>query len=284
MLQEGLYTISDLNRIIKEGNEFHPTMGANVVKDNTKNNEKAVGDIMKETGKMEKKAKTNKKEKESTVDGDWNKTTLDYDFAYDPGDEYKERVKAQVHGFPSKENEKSTDATENESLEFDGNKDFYEDQKKKSKKQSDKKTEIKQSGLAARTMPKENFKNQTIFKENKTMKRLHFKNTRFLSESQMLSKVPEDYKTDGNVFLMKDATGAEFIVECTVDDRFNFAQFKVCNKPTKEAINEEFHRMEKLYEYKSEDFNTGTTSKSRKSEDENVSAMLNIMKNLKNTK
>lgn len=284
MLQEGLYTISDLNRIIKEGNEFHPTMGANVVRDNTKNNEKAVGDIMKETTRMEKKAKINKKEKESTIDRDWNKTTLDYDFAYDPGDEYKERVKAQVHGFPSKENEETTDATENESLEFNGNKDFYEDQEEKSKKQTEKETEIKQSGLTARTMPEENFKNQTIFKENKTMKRLHFKNTRFLSESQMLSKVPEDYKTDGNVFLMKDATGAEFIVECTVDDRFKFAQFKVSNKPNREAINEEFNRIEKLYEYKSEDYNIGTTVQSRKNEDENVAEMLHIIKKLKKTK
>lgn len=280
MLKEGLYTISDLNRIIKEGNEFRPTMGVNVVRDNTKNNEKAVGDIMKETSKLEKGAKTSKKASKSELDQDWNRTTLDSHFAYEPSREYKERVRAQVHGFPSKENEENSDTEENESLDYEGNKEFYKEQTSKSKKINDNDMEIKRSGLAARTKPKENFKNQTIFNENKTMKRLHFKNTRFLSESQMLSKVPEDYKTDGNVFLMKDCTGAEFIVECTVDDRFNFAKFNVVTKPTKKALNEEFNRMEKLYEYKSEDYNTGTTNQSRKDEDCNVANMLNIMKNI----
>ena len=41
----------------------------------------------------------------------------------------------------------------------------------------------------------------------------------------LIRELVEDYKVDGNTFLMKDSTGAEFIVECTVDDRFNFAQF-----------------------------------------------------------
>lgn len=281
MLQEGLYTISDLSRIIKEGNEFHPKMGVNVVRNNTKNNETAVGDIMKETSKLEKGAKSTKKVPKSELNQDWNRTTLDANFAYEPSKEYKERVKAQVHGFPSKENEENSDTKDNESLDYEGNKAFYKDQSSKSKKINDKQVEIKHSGLAARTKPKEIFKNQTIFNENKTMKRLHFKNTRFLSEAQMLSKVPEDYKTDGNVFLMKDSTGAEFIVECTVDDRFKFAKFNVVTKPTKEAINEEFNRMEALYEYKSENYNTGTTNTSRKNEDCNVAEMLNIMKNMK---
>lgn len=284
LVSEGLYTISELQALIKEGNEFKPKRGENVEKDNAKNNEKAVGDIMKETEKLEKNAKSEKRDTNSEIAKDLNKTTLDVKFAYEPSKTYKERVKAQVHGFPSKQNEEASDIEENESLDFDGNKKFYDEQSKKSKEMNDKQADIKHSGLTSRELSKDIFKNDTLFNENRTMKRLHFKNTRFLSESQMLSKVPEDYKTDGNVFLMKDSTGAEFIVECTVDDRFNFAQFKVANKPSKDAINEEFKRIEKLYEYKSSNYNSGTDTESRKAEDCNVAEMLNIMKNLKSQK
>lgn len=288
MLSEGLYTFSELQAIIKESNEFTPKMGNNVVKDNAKNNEKAVGDIMKETDKLNKKAKSEKRDTNPETEKDLNKTTLDLDFDYEPSEGYKERVKAQVQGFPSKQNQDSTDIEENESLDFDGNKKFYDAQSEKTKEMNDKEVELKRSGLASRTKSQKEFENNTLFKDNKTnentMKRLHFKNTRFLSESQMLSKVPEDYKVDGNTFLMKDSTGAEFIVECTVDDRFNFAQFNVVKKPSKTAINEEFKRMEKLYEYKSSEYNTGTDYNSRKSEDSNVAQMLDIMKNLKSQK
>lgn len=287
MVSEVLYTISELKSIIKEGNEFKPNIGKNVTNNNASNQEKAVTSIKKETEKMIKKV-DKKSTSKNEYDVDYNKTTLDLDFDYEPSDSYKERVKAQVQGFPSKQNQDSTDAKKNDSLEYKGNEDFYKNVSDKSKKVNKKETELKHSGLTARTKSKKEFENNTLFKDNKTnehtMKRLHFKNTRFLSESQMLSKVPEDYKVDGNTFLMKDSTGAEFIVECTVDDRFNFAQFNVVKKPSKTAINEEFKRMEKLYEYKSSEYNTGTDYNSRKSEDSNVAQMLDIMKNLKSQK
>ena len=225
MITEGLYTFSEIQAIIKESNEFKPKKGVNVERDNARNNEKAVDDIMKETEKLEVKAKKEERKTNPELEKDLNKTTLDLDFAYEPSDDYKERVKAQVHGFPSKQNEETTDIEKNDSLDFEGNKSFYEEQSEKSKNHSKLKSDIKHSGLTSRELDKENFKDKKIFKENKTMKRLHFKNTRFLSESQMLSKVPEDYKVDGNIFLMKDSVGSEFIVECVVDEQFNYTKF-----------------------------------------------------------
>lgn len=284
MITEGLYTFSEIQAIIKESNEFKPKKGVNVERDNARNNEKAVDDIMKETEKLEVKAKKEERKTNPELEKDLNKTTLDLDFAYEPSDDYKERVKAQVHGFPSKQNEETTDIEKNDSLDFEGNKSFYEEQSEKSKNHSKLKSDIKHSGLTSRELDKENFKDKKIFKENKTMKRLHFKNTRFLSESQMLSKVPEDYKVDGNIFLMKDSVGSEFIVECVVDEQFNYTKFNVTHKPTKEAINEEFKRMEKLYEYKSSDYNTGTSTESRKTENDNVATLLETIKNLQSQK
>lgn len=282
MVSEVLYTISELKGIIKEGNEFSPKFGKNVTKVNTKENEKAVTSIMKETEKMTKKVSDKKSKSKNDYEEDYNKTTLDLDFDYEPSDSYKERVKAQVQGFPSKQNQDSTDSKKNDSLDYKGNEEMYKKLSAKSKKVTDKEVELKHSGLAARTKSKKEFENNTLFKDKKTnentMKRLHFKNTRFLSESQMLSKVPEDYKIDGNVFLMKDSTGAEYIVECTVDDRFNFAQFTVNTKPNKNVINEEFNRIQKLYEYKSSDYNT------QQKVTDDMSEMLDIMKKIKSTK
>ena len=189
------YTFGELNRILMEShNEFNPKIGDKVESEDKKNNEKAVDDIMKQSkefdgGITDKKKNTNKEDIQ-----DFNKTTLDVEFASEPGEAYRERVKAQVHGFPSADNEKNSKIKEdNKSLDFEGNEKFYDAQKKKSEEISDKEAELKHAGLKARELPKEDFKNDTLFKENKTMKRLHFKNTVFLSEAQMLKKVPEEY-------------------------------------------------------------------------------------------
>ena len=175
MITEGLYTFSEIQAIIKESNEFKPKKGVNVERDNARNNEKAVDDIMKETEKLEVKAKKEERKTNPELEKDLNKTTLDLDFAYEPSNDYKERVKAQVHGFPSKQNEETTDIEKNDSLDFEGNKSFYEEQSEKSKNHSKLKSDIKHSGLTSRELDKENFKDKKIFKENKTMKRLHLK-------------------------------------------------------------------------------------------------------------
>lgn len=295
MLKEGLYTISNLQALIKESNEFKPKFGDKVVKDNAKNNDKAVGDIMKDVDKINKKVKKTEKVNKSNNDSkelydmDLNKTMLDLEYKGVKPDSDRILDLAMGKNYvknsqtPKTKNVKSNDT---ETVDYSGNEKFVNDRKKISQQQIDAKTNLKTSGLTSQKLPKQTFEPKTVFNnkktnENKTMKRLHFKNTRFLSESQMLAKVPEDYKVDGNVFLMKDSTGAEYIIECTVDDNFNFAKFNVMAKPNKQAIQEEFNRMEKLCEYKSSDYNNGT---SKQTENTKVSEMLDIMKNLKTQK
>ena len=108
MLQEKkVYTLSEFCRVLKESQEFKARKGKNVESEDKKNNEKAVNDILKQ-GKKFDGGLSNEKKKENPRDiTDYNKTTLDNDFAYEPSKEYKDRVKAQVHGFPSVENEKT---------------------------------------------------------------------------------------------------------------------------------------------------------------------------------
>lgn len=282
MISEKKYTFGELNRILMEShNEFNLRKGDNVENENKKNNGKAVDDIMKQSkefdgGITDKKKNTNK---EDTVD--FNKTTLDVNFSSEPDEKYKERVKAQVHGFPSVDNEKNSKIKEeNESLDFDGNDEFYKKQSNKVKKVSDTQADIKHAGLKAHNLPKDNFKNDTLFKENKTMKRLHFKNTVFLSESQMLKKVPEEFKTSDGKFIMKDASGTEYLIECSFNKTFNVPKLTVLNKVNKNQVNEQLKRMNELSGYNSSEYFNGTNSNSRKIEERNLSEMINRIKNI----
>jgi hypothetical protein len=276
------YTFSELNKILMESsNEFNPRIGDKVESEDKKNNEKAVDDIMKQSkefdgGITDKKKNTNKEDIQ-----DFNKTTLDVDFASKPSDEYVKRVKAQVHGFPSADNEENSKIEEeNDSLDFEGNKNFYDTQKKKSEEVDDMETDIKHAGLKARELPKKHFENDTLFKENKTMKRLHFKNTVFLSEAQMLKKVPEEFKSADGRFIMKDASGTEYLVECSYNKDFKHGKLTVVNKTNKEQINEQLERMRQLTDYSSSSYMGGTNSMSRKNETNGLSEMIDRVKDM----
>lgn len=266
MLENKVYTIGELASYLRESdtkknrNEFKPVKGKNVDSEDEKNNKKAVGDILKDTekasGRSTIKGRDKKDDKETT---DYNKTTLDVRLDYDPGDGYKRRIKAQVEGYPSEENKKNSDVKDS-GAGVEGGKEWYDMQQRKSKKLNGRHAKEKHAGLKARMFPEEDFENETMFdggkskkNESKTMKRLHFKNTQFLSESQMFGMIPESYKTDGNVFIVRDAKGVDYLVECRVDETFGVRQLSVINKMNKKSVNEELDRMRKLYGYKSAD-------------------------------
>ena len=255
MLQEKkVYTLSEFCRVLRESQEFKARKGKNVESEDKKNNEKAVNDILKQ-GKKFDGGLSNEKKKENPRDiTDNNKTTLDNDFAYEPSKEYKDRVKAQVHGFPSVENEKNSKIKEeNDSLDFEGNEDFYEQNAEKRKEVADARQTDKHAGLKSHNLPKETFKDNTLYtNESKKMKRLNFSKTVFLNESEMMKKIPDDMKIDGNKFYMKDAVGNEYLVECVKDKAIqDLIHTKVIDYKNKEKINETFKRMKELYGYKS---------------------------------
>lgn len=284
MLSEGIYTFSELKRILEEStSEYKPKIGSKVIRDDAQNNVKAVKDIMKETGVIEDKVEDTKRDTNPENIYDTNKTTLDVNFAYEPSKDYKERVKAQVHGYASKEHEKNSDT--DESVDVSGNEKFYDEQEKKSKEQNKKETDERHAGLKSHNLDKENFKDKTIYtNESKKMKKLHFKNTVFLSESQVIKKVPDDYKTDGNCFIMEDKNNNQYLVECKVDDNLvGFTQLTVTKKDTKEQVAEQIKRMQQLFEYKSSDYFKDATKESRLNEDKNLSELINKVKELEKT-
>lgn len=282
-----VYTLSEICSILRESQEFKPKRGEKVESENKKNNEKAVNDILKQGKKFDGGLSDKAQKRENPRDvTDFNKTTLEYDFAYEPSKEYKDRVKSQVHGFSSAKNEKDSKAKEeNKGLDFEGNEDFYKTREEVAKERDKRKYALKASGLQTSKEIEKNkefdkeLKDKTLFKNNqnesKKMKRLHFSKTVFLNEEHMIKKIPEDMKVNGNKFYMKDAVGNEYLVECVQDKAVkDYLHTNVLSYENKQKINESFEHMKHLYSYKSSDTNKSTSM----NENKMVGKMLNEAK------
>jgi len=256
MKLEEYYTIGELllNETSNTKQEFDPKIGSGVESSNKKEQEKAVRDITKNAEKLDKDGRREDKPVKPRVEfPDYNKTTLDVNFEYDPGKEWKDRVEAQAEGYPSVQNKEKNGY--DQSLDFEGNKNFYQARKEMSKDRNDLDTIERESGLKARIKKDEiDYSNKTAFNEAKQIKRLKFKNTIFLSESQVLSKVPEDYRIDENRFYMQDKTGTDYLIECKADP-FGYVHMEITNKFNKQAINEELEKMKRLAGYRYSDDN-----------------------------
>lgn len=278
------YTLSEFCKILRESQDFKAKKGANVESENKKNNGKAVSDIFKQTKSFDGGVSDKGKRENPRDVVDFNKTTLDVNFTTEPSDDYKKRVKAQVHGFPSAQNEKSSKKSkENNGEDFECNKNFYKERSKVAKMRGDRRYELKKSGLQSKELAKnadydKEFKDKTPFtNENKKMKRLHFSKTVFLNEGEMLKKIPNDMKVDGNRFYMKDSVGNEYLIECKKDKVINqFIHTNVIDYVNKQKINETFNRMKELWGYKS----SGNIQNSGKTENEMVSKMLSESKKI----
>lgn len=282
------YTFGDLKKVIKEStNEFKPKLGKNVIKDNAKNNVKAVKDIEKEVKEYDGGLTDTVDEKitNGPEDVDYNRTTLDTEFSDEPGEEYIARVKAQVNGFPSVENEKNSKIKdENQGLDFTGNEKLYDDLKKRNSEFTKREVERTHAGLKSHNMPKKDFENPNMFKENKEdnrkMKTLYFKHTKFLSESQMIKRIPDEYKKDGNKFIMKDADSNEFLVEWTVDPNFNYEEAKILQRGNKKQLSEDMKRIKDMFDYKSSNVFQTTNAKTRLDEEKKLSSFIDEVRKI----
>lgn len=240
------YTVGELRKVIKEStNEFKPKMGDNVIKDDKKNNDKAYKDIEKETsdynGGIKPKLNVSQSRKfdynQGMQDLVYNKDSISKPFA--------DRVKAQMNGYTSVEDEnKHKD-------EYEGNAIFGLNTKELENKvkQNEKDYEtLKISGLAARTHP-EDFKaienGNTVLdkniKESLNVKRIHFKKTKFLSENHMISKIPEDFKKEGCKFIMEDNFENKYMIEWSSN------KANILSHSDKLKLNEQLTKIKSLF-------------------------------------
>lgn len=280
MKLEEYYTIGELllNETSNTKQEFDPKIGDGVESSNKKEQEKAVRDITKNAEKLDDEGRKNEKPVKPRVEfPDYNKTTLDVNFEYEPDDAWKDRVKAQVEGYPSVQNKEKN--AYDQSLGFDGNENFYKARKEMSNDRNNLDTIERESGLKARIKKDEiDYSNKTPFNEAKQIKRLIFKNTTFLSESQVLSKVPEDYRVDENRFYMRDKTGTDYLIECKADP-FGYIHMQVVNKFNKQVINEELEKMKRLAGYRYSDDNKKVDISKMETMSESISNFREMLNN-----
>ena len=279
MKLEEYYTIGELLQINEESarNEFKPKFG-NGAERNSNNNDKAVKEIIKNASELDKDAHMDDTPVKPRVEfPDYNKTTLDVNFEYEPDDAWKDRVKAQVEGYPSIQNKEKNGY--DQSLGFDGNENFYKARKEMSNDRNDLDTIERESGLKARIKRDEiDYSNKTPFNEAKQIKRLKFKNTIFLSESHLLSKVPEDYRVDENKFYMQDKTGTDYLIECKADP-FGYVHMQVVNKFNKQVISEELEKMKRLAGYRYSDDNKKVDTGKMETMSESISNFREMLNN-----
>lgn len=241
-MTERTYTINELKQLIKESaTEFKAKLGDGVDKGNKEINQKSYKDSEKKmkdfNGDIKEKPQTVVNDK---IDG--NKTTLDYTLDGNPGDDYREKIKAQAEGYTST-------LEKNNKIEKSGefSDKTYKMLKKAGETMQKNVEDMKKSGLTGRMAPKDTFKKDNMYKESTNIKVLTFKNTTFLNENQMISKIPDHYKVEGNRFKVKDAGQNEFIVEWC-DNEANILSYE-----NKQKLNESINKFKKLCGYKLED-------------------------------
>lgn len=254
-MKERIYTINELKQLIKESSsDFKAKIGDGVTSNNKKTNSSFYKDAKKRAKGFDGGGEEMVEERELPEKEDGNKTTLDYELEANCGNNFRDKIKAQSEGYTSTL-EKNNKIEKDKSVEFSDK--TYKQFAKAGKEMSDNKVIAKQSGLTARTLPKKSFEKEGLYKESKKLAVINFKNTTFMNENQMISRIPDDYKFDGNRFKVKDAGENEFIVEWK-EGEANILSFE-----NKKKLNESIEKFHKLTGYKPQNQCKVSTPKTR---------------------
>lgn len=253
---ERVYTINELKQLISESaSEFKAKIGDKVNSENQKENKETYVSAKNKIKNFDGGGEEVIEEVELPSKDDGNKTTLDYTSDSELSDDFLKKIKAQSEGYTS------TLEKENGIEKIGKFSDKIYNQFKKAGEDMAKNTEdMKKRGLTARVAPENTFKKNGMYTETKKISVLNFKNTTFLNEAQMISKIPDEYKIEGNRFKVKDSEHNEFIVEW-VEGEANILSYENKNK-----LNESVAKFHKLSGYKSKNQFKTSTSKSRLNE------------------
>jgi hypothetical protein len=286
-MSQTIYTFGELKKVLsEEKNEFKPKLGDGVTSGNKKINADAINQIRKDVKSLDKDFEDksdatpmpkNAKLYTPSENGDINKTLLDLNYTTPPDKEYIKRVESQVKGYPSVENEKTTDL-DKDSNPVSGNERFLKGMKQRNNDSQKEISDKKHSGLTSKELPKGDYKQNTVFKNESTMNRLYFKNTTFLNEAQMIKKIPEDYKVNGKRFYMKDKSENEYLVEWISNEERQINECAILSYSNKNKINEDLQRINNLFNYNSKTYFNATNQQTRLNEDKNHSVFLNKVK------
>ena len=270
-MHQKVFTVGEIRSLIQESsNEFKARLGAGVKSGNETNNDKAYKDAEKRAKDYDGGLSDSVTVAKYDKTGDNNRTTVDYEV--DNVDQnYKDRIEAQAQGYTSvaeRENgiEKLGD--------YDDNKEIFKAIKKNADDWKKEREDDKKAGLRGSKMPEGTFKHDSLY-ENKNVKTAYFKKTTFLTEGHMMSRIPDEFKVEENVFKMKDKTGNTYLLE------WKNGKAEIISHNNKQGMNESIERMKNLFNYNSAEYVENTTASARLNEnDERFADTLNKMRKI----
>jgi hypothetical protein len=179
-----------------------------------------------------------------------------------------------MKGYASKDAEDKHKGEPFGNATFDDNGNIYNAAKEHAKLVKQGKDAATEIGLTGRELNKNEVeKLRTTMGESKKIKMLTFKNTQFISEGHMMTRIPDEYKKEGNRFVMKDSADNQYLVE------WHAKEPMVSKKPNMKLVNEQKERMKELWGYKSAEAKTSTSS-FRVQEDKGFNDMVNKARKL----
>ena len=266
--------VGELRRTLAESqNEFKPKMFGH--EESKKINDKAYKDMTKQTSEYNGgiQARDNKKaESDFTLNDNKGMHDLRYD---NTNDAFKKRVQSQMKGYASEQAEKLHKNEELGNGQYDKDGKILKAAKDHAKRMKDGRVTASEIGLTGREISRKSYEdlNDTVF-ESKKIKRLSFKKTKFLNEDHVLSRVPDELKTEGSRFIMRDSENTEYLVEWTKTDPI------VTKKLNRSLVEEEKQRIKQLWEYNSKDHEVMTNCEVRLNEQKEFSNVLNKVRKL----
>jgi hypothetical protein len=274
-MDERTYTINELKSLISESAaDFKAKIGNGVNSANKKENNATYSSAKKRVNDFDGGGSEIVEERNLPEKEDGNRTTLDYAIDGAPDEAFRDKVKAQAEGYTST-------LEKNNGIEKVGefSDKTYQQFKDAGEKIAKNVEDMKKRGLMARGASSDAFKKDSLYKESKKIAVLNFKSTTFLNESQMIAKIPDDYKVDGNRFKVKDAGENEFIVEWA-DGEANILSYE-----NKKKLNESKNKFFHLMGYNSKDYVKNSTTTSRLAESTEFRNVLEkVRESIKNNK
>ena len=271
-MKEYSYNVGELKKMVMESSqEFKPVLGPNVKQDNEKNNSESYRNSKKRAEDYDGGLKEPKERKlQPKVDG--NRTTIEYNPVNKPSKEHVANMEAQAKGYTSKL--EMDNGNERGGCEMDNDGKILKQFKDAQDERESVKDLYRKGGLVARTFPDKEFDRNHLMESPKP-KRLKFKHTRFVNESQMLARIPEEYKLDGQRIHMVDTDDNEYIVECKLSEHSGNVETIVVGYNNKKILNEQVNRMFNLMGYKTP---SGMSVNEKLNEEEDFKKIMNIVR------
>ena len=262
------YRFGDLRESLREStSEFKPKFGDGVESAEKAQNRKAYQDIKKEVDSYNKGIESPKgTNKSESINAQVNMGMSDIQYDNDENKTFNDNVKAGYEGYTSaldKKNHKDEELG-NASRNTEMAKALV-DKAKQTKKEKD----VYSDSGKITSFPDKHLHNSVV--ESKKTNLLKFKHVQFISESHMLSHVPDEYKVDSNRFYMQDCKGNKYLVEWhdkpSVEKMLNESKSK-----------NEMDRIKQLFSYNGKE--TSTNNHIRMNEGKEVEDMLGKVRSL----